>query len=268
MLNDRIIASTLIYGKCSFETALTELNNCGFDRIEMALEPDLCPHCDLLTSTEKTYRKVSQRIMDMGMQVAVVNIGDSMVNHMDMKSIKKRHVAAMQLAKWLNAERVVFCAGIVFDDTDKTKKFAEMMSYYKGIADLTEKEFGIRVLIEAPHKITIAETAQQVQRYWEEMDERIYCSLDVAHSIFGNGDPIALAKKMGKRIENVHLRDAVPGNTFVPYGEGDVPFQEFFDTLRSFGYKNNFTIEFLANNAKEGTQMLKKTKDFFAKVNI
>jgi len=267
MLSNRIIASSLIYGKVPFETALQELKKHGFTTFEMALEPDLCPHYDLLHATEKTDAEIASLIESAGMRVSDLNIGDSMRRRMTLEEIHARHMATFRLAKRLGVNKVVFAAGIVLQDSDISLVRSTMYPYFRELIK-TAKDFGITLMIEAPHKMSITETPEGTRDFWENMDPDILCSFDVAHVTFGGGDVAELAERMAGRIGNVHLRDAVLGNTFVPYGTGKVDFQEMFDIVRAGGYTGTFSIEFLASDLPHADKTIQDAANLFSGMRV
>lgn len=247
MFDGKIILSSLIYGKFPFKTALAEIKRLGFDTFELAVEPELCPHYDLLVSTERTDIVFSTIVRKSGLNVSNLNIGDSMEQRTDIQTNKIRQLNALRLARRLEVKKVVFSPGILFKGMDFKKRQSEMLSNIIEIAGVAEK-MGITICIEAPHKMSIAETPSETEDFWSQMPDKVKCSFDTAHVVFGGGNPVEAIRLYAGRIANVHLRDGVKGNTFVPYGTGCVDFSGVFNSLSDLNYKGTCSIEFLSSD--------------------
>ena len=263
MLSKKILASTLIYGKVPFETALDELKKRGFEIIEMVSEPDLCPHFELVNMTDDDIEAVARKLEQRGLKVKTLNIGDSMLRPTPLEIIRERHISTLRLAKRLGVKQVVFAAGNITDDSEREAKEKEMYAYFLDLAKRA-KEYDVTILIEAPHKLGITETPEQVDKFWAAMDSDIKVNFDGAHCIYGGGDPLKMAGKYSDRIWNIHLRDASSGNTYVPFGTGLMPFQELFDLMNEKGYQGTYTLEFLAKDLTEANAILDGAMEFFS----
>ena len=49
--------------------------------------------------------------------------------------------------------------------------------------------------------------------------------------------------KLGKWLDNVHIKDRVLGGGTVPLGEGDADFDKVFQTLGMISYKGSFILQ-------------------------
>ena len=76
------------------------------------------------------------------------------------------------------------------------------------------------------------------------MPERLLCTMDVAHITFAGADIEQVLKTVGPRLGHVHLRDAKPGNSMIPYGEGEVDFARVFRLLEQYRYQGKCSLEF------------------------
>ncbi len=263
MLSKKVLASTLIYGKVPFETALDELKRLGFSLVEMALEPELCPHYNLVKATTETDYEIAKLLEERGMRVSALNIGDSMVRPMSMDEIKARHLSTIRLAKVLRVKKIVVAAGNIFREEDIPETQDRMIPYLNDLAAEAARN-DIQLLIEAPHKLGITETPALTDAFWERMSSKAGLCFDAAHCIYGGGDPLKTAEKYAKRIGNLHLRDGVKGNTFVPYGTGGIDFQGIFNIMNANNYSGTYTIEFLAADIEQAEKVLLSAKEFFS----
>lgn len=97
-----------------------------------------------------------------------------------------------------------------------------------------------------------------------------HCLMDLRHPalgvnfdpaniiLYGKGDPVEAVGILAPWIKHVHVKDAkssrIPGEwgREVPWGDGEVPHQEFLQALRETGYDGNFAVEREAGESREG----------------
>lgn len=74
------------------------------------------------------------------------------------------------------------------------------------------------------------------------VNERAKVLLDSGHLLTAGEDIIEFATEFADRIGLVHLRDQ-KGDTPVPFGEGDLPFEELIAILKGAGYDGTLVVE-------------------------
>ncbi|MHB2017866.1 MAG: TIM barrel protein [Candidatus Xenobia bacterium] len=113
-----------------------------------------------------------------------------------------------------------------------------------------------------PHGGTAVEKAAEIDRLFAGTNpELVGCCLDSGHSAYAGDDPVAVARKLGKRIRYVHLKDTRPDvlrrffkekptfleviqwNIFGTPGSGSVDFAGFLEVLRDVGYRGWLVVE-------------------------
>jgi len=74
------------------------------------------------------------------------------------------------------------------------------------------------------------------------VDERAKILLDTGHLLTAGEDILAFAETFADRIGLVHLRDQ-KGEVPVPFGQGDLPFQDLISILKNAGYDGTLVVE-------------------------
>lgn len=266
MLNKRIIPSTMLYGKCTLKEALHTVREKGYNDIELTIEPNFVPHYDPYTAGESERDAFAYAVYESKMHVASINCGDDMVAmKIDMERSLRGHIEIFRLATQLGVKNVIVGAGVYPpDDCEFEARFNQLVSYHKDLAKRASEEFGIQLLIEAPHRKTITEKPENAIRFWNEMQGAAKCNFDTSHATFAGGNAVDMISALGDRIENVHLRDAMLGNSLLPYGEGQIDFAGVFRALREIGYKGNYVLEIPGGTSEEGNKLLELSERFFA----
>lgn len=117
------------------------------------------------------------------------------------------------------------------------------------LSDLGQQleEFGIELLME-----TGQESATDLLHFLHDLKvQNVGVNFDPANMIlYGSGDPIDAMKILARHIKHVHVKDAKrssqPGiewGTETPFGDGEVPHDEFIDTLQRIDYTGPLVIE-------------------------
>ena len=255
-MNKRLIASTMTQRVYPLAEAVDKLLEIGFDTVELC-----SPHFNVSNPTEESVKETANIFKTTGMKLHCINIGffkDLPVENMEY---------VYMLAKEAGAKVVTYGCG----EVEEGKVVADLLKiradYNSKLADYADK-YGVICSIEAPHKLSLAETSEQVDAYWALQDKRVHCTFDTAHLTYSGGDMIATAKKYAQRIAHSHLRDAVKGNSLKRYGEGVVDFQKYFDTLREAGYTGKFSMEYPPETKEEAAERLITSTNFLSKFNI
>ncbi|MDN4616316.1 sugar phosphate isomerase/epimerase family protein [Leifsonia sp. F6_8S_P_1B] len=93
-----------------------------------------------------------------------------------------------------------------------------------------------------PHLSTIVESPEELDRLLPAT--RIGFCPDVAHLAAGGGDPAAIIRAYGDRINHVHLKDLTRESvTFQPLGAGDLDLPGILAALRDTGYDGWLMVE-------------------------
>jgi len=113
-----------------------------------------------------------------------------------------------------------------------------------------------------PHAASYIETPAEVDTLLARTDASLVgLCLDTGHTVYGGGDPVAVARTHGARIRHVHLKDvrpevlrraaageldfgaAVAAGVFAPLGDGGVDLRTTLAALRDGGYDGWLVVE-------------------------
>ena len=127
---------------------------------------------------------------------------------------------------------------------------------------LAEKmaEFGVAMAFHH-HMGTVVETDREVDLLMAHTGEAVGLLFDTGHSAFSGGDPVALARRHGRRINHVHCKDtragvlekarhedmsfmgAVLEGLFTVPGDGSIDFVEIVRVLHEASYDGWLVVE-------------------------
>lgn len=112
------------------------------------------------------------------------------------------------------------------------------------------------------HMGTVVQTSAEIDKLMDMTDENlVYLLYDTGHLVYSGEDPIAIAKKYGKRIKHVHLKDVRPEmkkkvkeeklsflkgvrlGAFTVPGDGCIDFEPIFKVLADSNYEGWMLIE-------------------------
>ena len=149
------------------------------------------------------------------------------------EAIKKRMKKTYEMAKELKPEVLVFHSGIDGD----IKKWnlenfwlEETTKFWKEEIKKYEKE-GIKIVIEN----LVEEEPDILIELCDAVSSRFFAlCLDIGHmNVFSELSSSVWVKRMGKRLQYVHLHDNKGENDeHLPVGRGDIDFDSFFDSIK------------------------------------
>ncbi len=255
----KLIASTMTQLHFPLPVALDKLKEAGFHTIELCSNGDWIPHFDVANATDECIRKTVELIKNKQINVHCINIGGDFTA----KQMENVYI----LAREVGAKVVTYCCGTVEETGSYEKSFEKHTLLNAELADLGDK-YGVVCSVEAPHKLSLAETPEQIIAYWEAQDKRVKCTFDTAHLTYAGADMIAFAKKLAPRMAHSHLRDAMKGNSLMKYGEGVVDFEKYIKTVKEAGYDGYFSMEYPPETEAEAVERLVTSTKFLSKFDI
>lgn len=258
-MQNKLIASTMTQRTFTLDVALDKLLEAGFDTIELCSVDAWVPHFDVANATDETVKQTAELIKSKGIKVHCVNVGGV---HTAEKLEK-----VYQLAREVNAKIVTYACGTKEETGSYETAFQKHVELNSKLADFGDK-YGIICSVEAPHKLSLAETPEQIDAYWAAQDPRVKCTFDVAHLTYSGADMIGFAKKLAPRMVHSHLRDACLGNSLKRYGEGTVDFATYLKTVKDAGYNGYFSIEYPLETPEEAVERLVSSRIFLSKFDI
>ena len=244
MYQGKLIVASMVFRHFPLREAMKQLQACGLDEMEVTVADLFTPHfLHLGEMTVDEMKEKADEAAKNGIHVHALNIGAG-YNPANPTETRRRHLNAFRLAHAYGAEIVTVGTGKVPNDVDTIEGLKEIARYLNEMSLIAWNEYGVRLSVEAPHRGTVSEKYEQILTFWAYMPERLLCTMDVAHITFAGADIEQVLKTVGPRLGHVHLRDAKPGNSMIPYGEGEVDFARVFRLLEQYRYQGKCSLEF------------------------
>jgi inosose dehydratase len=116
---------------------------------------------------------------------------------------------------------------------------------------------GVRAVVH-PHAGGYLEFEDEVDRLLDEVPSgELGLCLDTGHALYAGSDPTSLARRWGRRVEHLHLKDvaapvralglgfwdAIAAGVFCPVGDGMLDLDALRDALTAIGYEGFATVE-------------------------
>lgn len=229
-----------------------KLKAVGVRNVQLALTPIL--------KNPEAWKTVVEDLRAIGVEVMSTMVESEGEDYTTLESIRKTggivpdetweqnlaHIsqAITYTGKTLKVKLLTFHAGFIPHDVT-SPVYAKLSGRIKELAAIAAKE-GVILCLE-----TGQEEAPHLKEFLESLnDENVRINFDPANVIlYDNGDPIEAIKTLAPYIVQCHLKDAtrtkVPGTwgAEVTVGTGEVDWKQFFATLKSIGYKGDFSLE-------------------------
>lgn len=264
-MKDRILPSTMIFRSVSLREALSNIRAAGYDKAELCVVPGWVDHYDVKNATFKTLADAIRTVAASGVRIVAVNFGLNWLDKDGTIIPCAGQIArnALDLTSALGAKVMTLAAGPIAPPEKKESWRKIIAGRNAELAELAAAR-GVQLSIEAPHKLSIAEQPDDIAAYWKEQISTLKVTLDPAHITYAGADAAAIAATLAHRCAHAHLRDAVPGNSLLKYGEGCVDFRGYIAAICAAGYEGYFSMEFPTESAAEGVERLEHAKKFFA----
>jgi sugar phosphate isomerase/epimerase len=259
----------MVFRHFPLRDAMKQIKAYGFDEMEVTIAGLFTPHfLHLAYLTESEMKEKAEEAASYGIHVHALNVGAGYTPQNE-SEVRQCHLQALRLAYAYQAEVVTVGCGGIAEGTDTIQGLQKIADYLNVLSLIAWNEYGIRLSVEAPHRGTISEKLAQIKTYWAYMPERVCCTMDVAHIMFAGNRVEDVLQIVGNRLAHVHLRDAVIGNSMVPYGEGKVDFASVFRLLEKYDYQGKCSLEFPAGEKmddaiaafKKGIQVLNSQRE-------
>ncbi|MCS7208846.1 MAG: sugar phosphate isomerase/epimerase [Fimbriimonadales bacterium] len=109
------------------------------------------------------------------------------------------------------------------------------------------EEFKIRVAIHNHGPGTRYDTIRSVEEALRGQPESIGACIDTAHFLRSGEDPVEAARRFGKRVHAVHLKDVKERTRYTLLGQGDLNMVEFLRVLRRIEFQGCLALEYEEN---------------------
>ncbi|ASO07410.1 sugar phosphate isomerase/epimerase family protein [Arenibacter algicola] len=172
-------------------------------------------------------------------------------------------VKAIRMASSIGVEHVITTEG------DAHTEFGEKLTDAEAIFSIKEKlyeplkmakDYGVKILLEPHGKYT--DSLQHMEQIIDACNsDALAINLDTGNLWLGGGDPVAMIKKLGSKIEHVHWKDLPKdmekqrgkifgcGMSQITLGTGVVGIEEIYSELVKAGYNGHSTLEIAGQDA-------------------
>jgi inosose dehydratase len=144
--------------------------------------------------------------------------------------------------------------------------WASLVANIRAIADLAQKEYGVRAVIH-PHAGGYIEFADEIQRIAADIPADVAgLCIDTGHTFYAGMDPIETLKQYADRIDYIHFKDidlpvfqriisstkagerirffdACAQGVMCPIGRGVIDYPDIKQLLEGIGYQGYITVE-------------------------
>lgn len=146
---------------------------------------------------------------------------------------------------------------------DEWQRFGEALTR---VADHT-LDSGVRVAYHH-HIGTVVETEAEIDRLMAATGEAVGLLLDTGHIVYAGGDPVAVARRHGQRVNHIHCKDVRPAileraraedwsfldavleGVYTVPGDGAIAFEPVLSALNGAGYRGWLVVEAEQDPAK------------------
>lgn len=133
------------------------------------------------------------------------------------------------------------------------------MKYLMKFLNSIENELraiGVRVALE------MEESAEDVQRFIDQLPDCIGINYDIGNSAALGFDPLRELSVFGRRVINVHVKDRLLRGHSVPLGSGSAQFHKVFRMLATIGYTGNLILQTARSTDENHLDTLVGYRDF------
>lgn len=183
-----------------------------------------------------------------------------------------------QIIKAVRAAAAIGVKHVITTEGDPKTEFGHNLSEREALFSIREKLYeplrlaadcGVKILLEPHGKYT--DSVDYMEKILELCNsEALGVNMDTGNCWLGGGDPVAMIKRLGSKIEHVHWKDwpaemeAQRGKMFgagmavIPLGTGVVDIKGAFEALKAAGYNGYTTLEVAGEeNVKQSYAYLK-----------
>ena len=251
-------------GETPLETCLAEAKEAGFEGVELGhkfprradhLRPILARHGLDLVSGWYSARLLERSAAD---EMAAV------ADHLDLLAdMGCRTMVFAEVSGCVHGDRATPVSRRPRLAAERWTGFGERLTEVAG--RLAERGVGMAY---HPHMGTVVETEEEIDRLMTVTGDAVGLLLDAGHLVYSGGDPVAVARRHGRRINHVHCKDVRPDileraraadmsfldsvldGVFTVPGDGCIPFAGVFGALASHGYGGWLVVEAEQDPAK------------------
>jgi len=216
----------------SIERAVSDIAAAGYAGIEM-FDGNLFDYAD-------RPEELQGLLSDAGLELASAYTGGNFIYSEILDEELVRVSRAAKLAQLFGAGSLVVGGGARRSSGTRPEDYQALGSALDQVCDIAEAH-GL-VACYHPHLTTIVESPDELDRLMP-LTRMAFCP-DTGHLAAGGGDPAALIRSYGNRLQHVHLKDVrLDPLEFVPLGQGSIDFSDVLAAVHESGYDGWLMVE-------------------------
>jgi len=216
----------------SIERAVSDIAAAGYAGIEM-FDGNLFDYAD-------RPEELQGLLSDAGLELASAYTGGNFIYSEILDEELVRVSRAAKLARLFGAGSLVVGGGARRSSGTRPEDYQALGSALDQVCDIAEAH-GL-VACYHPHLTTIVESPDELDRLMP-LTRIAFCP-DTGHLAAGGGDPAALIRSYGNRLQHVHLKDVrLEPLEFVPLGQGSIDFSDVLAAVHESGYDGWLMVE-------------------------
>jgi inosose dehydratase len=216
----------------SIERAVSDIAAAGYAGIEM-FDGNLFDYAD-------RPEELQGLLSDAGLELASAYTGGNFIYSEILDEELVRVSRAAKLAQLFGAGSLVVGGGARRSSGTRPEDYQALGSALDQVCDIAEAH-GL-VACYHPHLTTIVESPDELDRLMP-LTRMAFCP-DTGHLAAGGGDPAALIRSYGNRLQHVHLKDVrLEPLEFVPLGQGTIDFSDVLAAVHESGYDGWLMVE-------------------------
>ena len=250
--DERVGISTISFRHRSLAEALRIIAGIGVRSIELGAIPRVTDHVSV--PFEGDAAALAESARGYGLEIGAVNSDPGDLNDPDLDEGElRRTVRGLAAIASEHGGVLITPAGRqCYEPFVSFESDLELIAQRLRIISEECARLEVRLLVEVLHHLRFLHSVRDADRLLEMCGDDVMGLLfDVSHVVASGDDPVAWARTHARRIERVHLRDAVPGNLNLALGTGAVDFKAVISTLESEGFAGKYVLELETHNVEE-----------------
>ena len=248
----RVGISTISFRHRPLAEARELIGATGATAIDLGAIPDVPDHVPgPFTGDVAEYARA---ISAAGLRAGAVNADPGDLNDpaLDEAALTEIVQPLVALAAALDAALIVPAGRASYEPfVDRESDLAQIAASLGAISHLCAAR-GVRLLVEVLHHRRFVHTVADADALLAQCPAELFGVLfDVSHVVASDEDPLQWARRLGGRIERVHLRDAVPGDLNLSRGAGQGDFTALVGPLELQQFEGTYILELETHDIAE-----------------
>ena len=236
--------STLGCPDWTLEEILARLPGCGYEGVELrGLGPDLELTQSPAFSTPDAVARSRRAFMDVGLAICGLDTSCSFTDPDPATRARSLEDGrrALDLAAALGAPTVRVFGGGIADEAERPEAVKRVASALVEMGEHAAQAGAVCVVLETHDAFSTGAQVAEVLR--QVAHPRVRALWDLHHPFRQGEPPEETFDALGPYVEQAHVKDSKPGETYCLLGEGDIPISRMLSLLKGGGYDGWINLE-------------------------